>query len=131
MGSSSGDVPVETFIDSITPLGVGTLPEWCTICGNNNSRGCQFLQGNVTLGTEGLKWGGNVSPVGAGFLGAGLTVVVIGILGTAGIILGLLKVGKRKPFGKASSNASSGGSPLQVRAHNHCVLTRAVDPPLF
>jgi len=78
MGSSSGDVPVQAFIDNLAPLGVETLPEWCTLCGNNNSRGCQFLQEeNVNLGSQGLKWGGSVSPVGAGFLGAGLVVVVV------------------------------------------------------
>jgi prostatic aicd phosphatase len=53
MGSSSGDVPIQTFIDNITPLGVDILPEWCTMCGNNNSRGCQFLQEDVS--TEGLR----------------------------------------------------------------------------
>ena len=111
MGSSSGDVPVQTFIDNLAPLGVATLPEWCTMCGNTDSRGCQYLQENVNLGTEGLRWGGSISPVGAGFLGAGLTLVVAGILVTAGIVLGILKVGRKKSFGKTSSN---GGSDLVV-----------------
>ena len=131
MGSPSGDVPTQTFIDNLAPLGVGTLPAWCKTCGNTNSRGCQFLQGNVNTGTEGLRWGGTVSPMGAGFLGAGLTVVVIGILATVGIILGLLRVGKRKPLGRAPSDASSGESALVVCAYERCILVRAIDPPLL
>ena len=114
MGSSSGDVPVQTFIDNLAPIGVETLPEWCKLCGNTDPRGCQFLQENVNTSAQGLKWGGSVSPVGAGFLGAGLTITVIGILATVGIILGLLRVGKRKPLGRTSSNASSGESGLVV-----------------
>jgi len=112
MGSTSGDVPVQTFINDLTPISIDNLPEWCTLCGNNNSRGCQFLQEDVSLGTEGLRWGGSISPVGAGFLGAGLTVVVAGILATAGIILGILRVGKKKPLRRISSKTSSGESGL-------------------
>lgn len=55
--------------------------------GNNNSRGCQFLQEDVS--TEGLRWGESVSLVGAGFLGAGLTVMVVGI------VLGILRAGRK------------------------------------
>jgi len=75
------------------------------------------------MGSHGLRWGGDVSPVGAGFLGAGLAVVVVGILVTVGVMLGLLRVGKRKPLGRASSNASSGESGLVVCACKHCNLT--------
>jgi len=135
MGSSSGDVPVQTFIDNLAPLGVETLLEWCTLCGNNNSRGCQFLQEeNVNMGSQGLRWGGNMSPVGAGFLGAGLVVVVVGILAMVGVVLGVLRVGKRKPLhGRASSNASSGESGLVVCVYKHCDLThvQATDLSLF
>ena len=108
MGSSSGDVPVQTFIDKLSPFGVETLPEWCTLCGNINSRGCQFLQEeNMNLGSHGLRWGGSMSPMGAGLLGAGLAVVVVGIFATVGVVLGLLRVGKRKSLGKTPSSASS------------------------
>jgi hypothetical protein len=70
-----------------------------------------------------------VSPVGAGFLGAGLTVVVVGILATVGIVLGILRAGRREPIRGTSSNSSSGGSV--VRACKRPVLTHAIDPPLF
>ena len=58
MGSSSEDVPIQTFINNITPLGVDTLPERCTMC-ENDSRGCQFPQEDVS--TEGLRLGGTES----------------------------------------------------------------------
>ena len=115
MGSTSGDVPIETFINNLSPIEVDNLPQWCNLCGNNYSRGCQFLQaGNVSADTSGLKWGGNVSPVGAGFLGAGLTVFVAGVLMAVAFVLGVLRV-RRKPFGKTTSHPSSGDSELVVR----------------
>lgn len=70
----------------------------------------------MTVDTKGLRWGGSVSPVGAGFLGAGLTVFVVGILMTIGVVLGIVRVGRGKLFGKTSSNLSSGGSELVVCA---------------
>lgn len=115
MGSASGDVPIQTFIDNLSALGIENLPEWCTLCGNTYSRGCQFLhEGDVNA--KGLRWGGNVSPVGAGFLGAGLTVIVVGIVMTIWIVLGVVRVGRKKRVGRASSNASSGGLELVVCA---------------
>jgi len=133
MGSTSGDVPVQTFIDNLAPIAIETLPEWCATCGNNDSRGCQFLQGktlqgNVGLGGEGLRWGGSVSPVGAGFLGAGLTVVAVAILVMTGIILGILRVGKKEPLGRKPSKTSSGGSDLVVCAYGLPILIRTIDP---
>lgn len=118
MGSASGDVPVQTFINNLSPLGIENLPEWCTLCGNNYSRGCQFLQeGNVNADTKGLRWGGSVSPVGAGFLGAGLTVFVVGILMITGVVFGIVTVGRKgRPLGKTSSNPSSGRSEQEVCA---------------
>lgn len=114
MGSASGDVPIQTFINNLSPLAIENLPQWCTLCGNDFSRGCQFLQqGNVNADTQGLRWGGKVSPVGAGFLGAGLTVFVVGVLMVAGIVLGIVRVGKTRPVRRAS-NASSGESELVV-----------------
>ena len=68
------------------------------------------------MNVKGLRWGGNVSPVGAGFLGAGLTVVVVGIVMTIWIVLGVVRVGRKKRVGRASSNASSGGLELVVCA---------------
>ncbi|KAF9783326.1 phosphoglycerate mutase-like protein [Thelephora terrestris] len=116
MGSASGDVPIQTFIDTLSPIAIENLPQWCNLCGNNFSRGCQYLQeGNVNADTKGLRWGGSVSPVGAGFLGAGLTVFVVGISVMVGIALGVLRVGKARPV-RRGSKASSGELELVGRA---------------
>lgn len=113
MGSASGDVPIQTFINNLSPIGIESLPEWCTLCGNTYSRGCQFLQEvKVNADAQGLRWGGDVSPVGAGFLGAGLTVFVVGILMTIGVFLGIVRVGRNRRGRRAPSNASSGDSAL-------------------
>ena len=66
------------------------------------------------MDTKELRWGGDVSPVGAGFLGAGLTVFVIGVLMMIVIASGWVRVERKKLIGRASSNASSGGSDLVV-----------------
>ena len=113
LGSVSGDVPIQTFIDNLSPLGIEDLPEWCALCGNTYSRGCQFLRA-AEVDTKGLRWGGDVSPVGAGFLGAGLTVFVVGALMVIVIVSGIVRVGRKKVVGRAPSNASSGGSDLVV-----------------
>lgn len=114
MGSASGDVPIQTFIHNLSPLGIENLPEWCTQCGNNYSRGCQFLQQGNANAIVGLGWGGEVSPVGAGFLGAGLTVVVVGILMAIAVVSGIVRVGKKTPIARISSNSSSRGSESLV-----------------
>lgn len=132
MGSASGDVPIQTFIDNLSPLGIENLPEWCTLCGNGYSRGCQFLQeGNVSIGTKGLRWGGDVSPVGAGFLGVGLTLFAVGILMVIGVVLGVVRVGRGKQFGKTSSNSASGESELVVCTWRRCIQIPTVDSSLL
>jgi hypothetical protein len=131
MGSASGDVPIQTFIDTLSPIAIENLPQWCNLCGNNFSRGCQYLQeGNVNADTKGLRWGGSVSPVGAGFLGAGLTVFVVVILMMVGIALGVLRVGKARPV-RRGSKASSGELELVVCASKLRRLTYATDSPVF
>lgn len=57
-----------------------------------------------------------MSPIGAGFLGAGLTVFMLGVLMTIGIVMGIVRVAKKRPIGRPSSNASSGETELVVCA---------------
>jgi hypothetical protein len=122
MGSASGDVPLQTFIDNLSPIGIENLPEWCSLCGNDYSRGCQFLgKGNVNADAKGLRWSGDVSPVGAGLLGAGLTVFVAGVLVAIGVLLGIVRIGRKKPVRRAPSNASSGDLNIVVCTRKHRV----------
>lgn len=116
MGSASGDVPIQTFINNLSPIGIANLPEWCSLCRNDYSRGCQFLEvtenvtadakglSDVTVDAKGLRWGGDVSPVGAGLLGAGLTVFVASVLVLVAVVLGIARVGRKKSVVRIPSN---------------------------
>lgn len=88
--NGTGDVPISTFIDAFEPAAVNTTLDWCYICGQDTLRGCgELLAAAPTLPHQ------KITPVGAGFLGAGLTVAVIGAAFVALFLLGLLSLGKR------------------------------------
>jgi prostatic aicd phosphatase len=80
---------------------VNTTADWCTICANTEDRGCAAL----TLATEQGEAAARpkISPVGAGFLGAGLTIAVVALMAGTLAFLGLLTVGNlRKRRSKAT-----------------------------
>ncbi|KAJ8590211.1 phosphoglycerate mutase-like protein [Rhizopogon salebrosus TDB-379] len=87
----TGDVPLSAFIDAMAPVAVNTTADWCTICANTEDRGCAAL----TLATEQGEAAARpkISPVGAGFLGAGLTIAVVALMAGTLAFLGLLTVG--------------------------------------
>ena len=95
--NANADVPLSTFVNAFTPAGVNTTLEWCNVCGQTQERGCAALfAGNGTASVAAL--GGHherISPVGAGFLGAGLTVAVFGLVAAVLVFLGLLTVGRK------------------------------------
>ncbi|VDC04591.1 unnamed protein product [Peniophora sp. CBMAI 1063] len=92
---SSGDVELSKFVNTLYPTAVNTTAEWCTTCGNTVSRGCGALQLATQQGREQAAVHQPISPVGAGFLGAGLTIFVFIV--TLGVLafLGLLTFGRR------------------------------------
>ncbi|GBE85221.1 phosphoglycerate mutase-like protein [Sparassis crispa] len=94
-GTSGGDVPMSTFISAFAPATVNTTLEWCQVCGvTDSTRGCSSL---ITANAPAqFRAHYKVSPVGAGFLGAGLTVVMIGALLGVLIFLGVLTLGAGK-----------------------------------
>ncbi|KAI0056307.1 phosphoglycerate mutase-like protein [Artomyces pyxidatus] len=83
---STGDVPLSTFINTLAPSAVNTTTEWCGVCGNNQDRGC----GALAQASAAAKPHQRISPVGAGFLGAGLTLAValmaFGVLAFLGVL---------------------------------------------
>ncbi|KAH7885139.1 histidine phosphatase superfamily [Phlebopus sp. FC_14] len=90
--SRTGDVPLSTFVDAMASAAVNTTADWCSVCQNSQDRGC----GALTLAAEQARSAAlsPISPVGAGFLGAGLTLAVLALsLGTLAF-LGLLTIGK-------------------------------------
>lgn len=104
------------------------MPDWCNTCANNNSRGCEFISSSSSTSTSSSEkhYGGPISPVGAGFLGAGLAIVVFTALLALGILLGIVSFGKtagRKrenkgddPDGLGLRRVASGGGPAASEA---------------
>ncbi|KAI0073495.1 phosphoglycerate mutase-like protein [Panus rudis PR-1116 ss-1] len=104
--ANNGLAPLSTFLNTFQPAAInGTLP-WCHVCGQTKDRGCAALLSSSSSSNAsaalGSSKGDKISPVGAGFLGAGLTAAVF--LAALGVLLflGVLSFGKRS---KRSSQA--------------------------
>ncbi|TFK66483.1 phosphoglycerate mutase-like protein [Pluteus cervinus] len=68
----TGDVPLSLFVNQMAPLGINDTAEWCNVCQNTQDRGCSLLTVNPPRHEL-------ISPIGAGFLGAGLTFSVVAL----------------------------------------------------
>ncbi|KAJ8088244.1 hypothetical protein PM082_022316 [Marasmius tenuissimus] len=87
------DVPLKEFLDHLQPATVEGLSDWCRICGNEKDRGCAELA--LAASQASSSHHQTISPVGAGFLGAGLTLfVALAMLGVL-FFLGLLTFGRK------------------------------------
>ncbi|CDO69268.1 hypothetical protein BN946_scf185042.g170 [Trametes cinnabarina] len=93
-GSADTDVPISTFINAFQPAAVNTTLDWCHVCGQTQARGCAALLG-ATSGAQAVGQHDRISPVGAGFLGAGLTVAVFAAALGVLFLLGYLTFGRR------------------------------------
>ena len=129
---SSNDVPLSTFLQAFTPAGINTTLQWCNACGQTQLRGCAALYaGNGTVGASAVAaHHERISPVGAGFLGAGLTVAVFGIVAAVLVFLGLLTFGTGK---RRAGKKEREGSNSSVRVFLHAYPRRSgVDvEPIF
>ncbi|KAI0754618.1 phosphoglycerate mutase-like protein [Daedaleopsis nitida] len=106
--SAGQDVPVSTFVRAFQPVGINTTLQWCNACAQTQARGCAALYaGNGTVSVAAASHD-RISPVGAGFLGAGLTIAVFGAVFAVLAFLGLLAVGK-KARGAARPKFSQNG----------------------
>ncbi|KAH8552415.1 histidine phosphatase superfamily [Umbelopsis sp. PMI_123] len=85
-GLNSGAMPLDQFMGNISARSVNNLTSWCSLCGNNFSRGCQNLVVAASCSSD------RVSPVGAGFIGAAVAIVV----GAIGALLFFLS--RRRSF---------------------------------
>ncbi|KIY65234.1 phosphoglycerate mutase-like protein [Cylindrobasidium torrendii FP15055 ss-10] len=87
-----GDIPVSEFVNTLQPAAINSTAEWCSACSNSADRGCGALsQAAASARTHQI-----ISPVGAGFLGAGLTLAVALIMFLVLLFLGVLTVGHGK-----------------------------------
>ncbi|KAK0228724.1 histidine phosphatase superfamily [Armillaria fumosa] len=102
--NSTGDVPLSTFVNYLSPAAVNTTADWCKVCGNTEDRGCGALALAASEASAAARVNQRISPVGAGFLGAGLTLAVcLAMLGVL-IFLGFLTVGKGRSRQKKTND---------------------------
>ncbi|KAF9458230.1 histidine phosphatase superfamily [Collybia nuda] len=104
---SGTDVPLSQFIDYMEPLTVKTTAEWCGLCDNNKDRGCDALHLAAATGAHDAR--PKVSSIGAGFIGAGVTIALaLAIIGFL-VFLGVIGLGKskRSKKGKDDNNDDS------------------------
>ncbi|KAI0823176.1 histidine phosphatase superfamily [Trametes gibbosa] len=112
------DVPLAAFVNAFQPAAVNTTLEWCHVCGQTQARGCAALLAAPAT-TQFVAQHDRISPVGAGFLGAGLTVAVVGLAAAMLVFLGLLTLGRAKA-------AAAAAAPKKGRGHHDVELHSSV-----
>lgn len=77
------------------PLGFADIPTWCSVCDNNQDRGCGALAAAANHSTVSAVHEHHFSAVGAGFIGAGVTLAVL--FGALALLsfTGFVKFGKK------------------------------------
>ncbi|TEB22716.1 phosphoglycerate mutase-like protein [Coprinellus micaceus] len=100
------DVPMSAFVQTLAPVGVNDTTAWCHVCSNTETRGCQYLVAAQAAGVNSVKLP-KIGSIGAGFLGAGLALLLaLGVFGVL-VFIGVLTVRpKRKPAAKGSVHGS-------------------------
>lgn len=88
----TGDVPLSAFIDAMAPVAINTTAAWCSVCANNQDSGCGALALAREQGEAAAR--PKISLAGAGGLGAGLTLIVVALMGVALAFLGILTINK-------------------------------------
>ncbi|KAJ7081378.1 histidine phosphatase superfamily [Mycena belliarum] len=91
---ASNDVPLSTLVNHVNPALIDSTTAWCAACNNKQDRGCAALAAAASQASTNVGLHQLISPVGAGFLGAGLTLaVVLAMLGVLAF-LGMLTIGR-------------------------------------
>ncbi|CAE6456962.1 unnamed protein product [Rhizoctonia solani] len=94
MFGANQDTPLNEFTSRLTPYAINDLNDWCTTCSNWEDRKCNLV---AAANTSTFAWQKNaVSPVGAGFIGAGVTIAVFLAALAVMAFMGLLTFGRRK-----------------------------------
>lgn len=142
-----GDVPLTTFLAAFEPAAINTTTQWCNACGQTALRGCADLKGvpgpapasflearaeassppaiESTCNTHHDA----ISPLGAGFMGAGLTLAVVTVALAALMLLGFFSVGgKKSKRAKAESDTLTADLRSGVRVHS-TRIQRITDSP--
>jgi len=120
--NSSGDVPVSTFTNLLAPVSINTTADWCTVCSNTQDRGCGAIAAAATAAASQAAIADRVhqpiGPVGAGFLGAGLTLfVALCMLGML-FFLGVMSIGGKRRSGRSHSRSGTDDSSSVEKARS-------------
>ncbi|KDR82623.1 hypothetical protein GALMADRAFT_835169 [Galerina marginata CBS 339.88] len=103
--NSTTDVPISTFVNTLKSVAFADTPTWCHTCNNNQDRGCAAIVSS-TPNAVALVHHDRVSPVGSGFIGACVTLVImLGVLGMLSF-LGLLTFGRKSARRSMNDNDS-------------------------
>lgn len=98
-GGSSVDTDLNTMITTLTPSLLSNTTSWCHACNQTLLRGCSgalALESSLAASPSTGSSGSSVSPVGAGFIGAGVTLALAIALLASLIALGLVTIGKKR-----------------------------------
>lgn len=107
--NSSGDVPLSVFVNHVASSTVNDTATWCGVCQNAQDRGCAALAVATAKGAASVHLHQEISPLGAGFLGAGVTLAVVVMMVGVLFFLGMLSIGRargRKRAGSLSNQSS-------------------------
>ncbi|KAJ7175399.1 histidine phosphatase superfamily [Mycena filopes] len=97
--NTTGDVPLSALLNHVNPVLINSTTAWCNVCKNTQDRGCGPIaaaaaQASAAAAKVDVAHHQPIGPVGAGFLGAGLTLAVL--LAMFGVLafLGILTIGR-------------------------------------
>lgn len=113
--NQSSDVPLSTVLAYLQPVAVNTTEEWCKVCGNQKDRGCAAFYSSTLQPTDAGHR--DISAVGAGFVGAGVTIAIFAAALAVLAFLGLLTFGRSNCKRRASRTTRDDASetyPLGV-----------------
>ncbi|KAI6042624.1 histidine phosphatase superfamily [Pisolithus marmoratus] len=94
---TTGDVKVTSLYDALWGSVVNGTADWCSVCQNTQVSSCAAL--NLAAQQARAAALSPIGPVGAGFLGAGMTIILFGVALGSLLFFGLLKF-KRPLFGR-------------------------------
>lgn len=131
-GSNNVDYPFDQFMDTLEvrtrsrncatvanvttrqPNLIANLSQWCVACGNTQDRGCDVVTAANISANADLRSGSvtttygqhDVSPLAAGFIGAGVTLAVVAAAFGLLALVGLVGFGKKRRGGASGNGVS-------------------------
>lgn len=94
---------------SVQPAGVNDTAHWCNVCANTQDRGCAAITQARVAGAASVHLHQKISPVGAGFLGAGLTLAVVLAFFAFLFFKGMIGTSRGRPTKRVNSPSSDVG----------------------